>query len=124
MRRLLTGCLLVLGIWASSSKGHAADYDFPTLRGSDNFVPAFSGACCSRWAGIYVGGQLGAGVTSVDFSQATQSIIAQMLQVSALEDEGQVSTWQTLGKTDTRGRSWGGFIGYNNSWGDVGLGFA
>jgi hypothetical protein len=46
MRRLLSTCLFVLGICASSSKGQAADYDFPTLRGSDNFVPAFAGACC------------------------------------------------------------------------------
>jgi outer membrane immunogenic protein len=69
------------------------------------------------------GGQLGAGVTSVDFSQATQSMIAQILQNTALENEGRVSTWQTLGKTDSRGRSWGGFIGYNTSWESVILGF-
>jgi len=84
-----------------------------------------AGTCAATSASDFnaVGGQLGAGVTSVDFSQATESIIAQMLQASALETEGQVSTWQTLGKTDTRGRSWGGFIGYKTSWESVILGF-
>ncbi len=109
MRRLLIGLLVASAIGASNSRASAAD--LPMLRGSDTFVPAFA-ECCSRFAGIYAGGQVGVGVTSVDFWQGTQSVIAQMLQVTALQNEAAVSTWQVLGHTDTRGRSWGGFIGY------------
>jgi outer membrane immunogenic protein len=122
MRRLLISYLLVLGMVASISGVSAADYDFPTLRGSDTFVPGFR-ECCSRFAGIYVGGQVGANSTSVDFSNATQTLIAQMLQLTPLQNEAQVSTWQVLGSTDTRGRSWGGFVGYNTSWESLILGF-
>jgi opacity protein-like surface antigen len=92
------------------------------VRPPDSFVPGFA-ECCSKFAGVYVGGQVGAGVTSVDFSNATQTIIAQMLQVTALEAQAQVSTWQVLDKIDSRGRSYGGFIGYNMGWESLVLGF-
>src|SRR5947209_5400540 len=123
MRRLLISFLLVPGICAAISSASAADYETPTLRGSDSFVPAFSTACCSRWAGIYAGGQIGTGVMSVDFSNASQSVIANMLRVTSLEAEAQVSTWQVLGKSDTHGRTWGGFVGYNTGWESLILGF-
>ena len=103
---MLIGLLVASGLGASNSRASAAD--LPILRGSDTFVPGFV-ECCSRFAGIYVGGQVGVGVASVDFSQTTQSV----LQQTALQNEAAVSTWQVLGQTDTRGRSYGGFIGYN-----------
>jgi len=120
MRRLLISCLLALGTCALSSWGRAAD--LPLLRGPETFVPGFA-ECCSKFAGVYVGGQVGASASSVDFSLATQSVIAQMLQQTALENEAAVSTWQVLNHTDTRGRTYGGFIGYNMGWESVVLGF-
>jgi outer membrane immunogenic protein len=122
MRRLLTRCLLVLGFCASASCAGAGEYEVPVLRGADNFVPGFA-ECCSRWGGIYAGGQVGAGVASVDFSNVTQTLIAQMLQLTPLQNEAQVSTWQVLGKDDTRSRTWGGFVGYNTTWESAVLGF-
>jgi hypothetical protein len=46
-----------------------------------------------QWGGFYVGGQLGYGVSSVDFSHATQSPVANLLQQTALENDVQPSSW-------------------------------
>jgi opacity protein-like surface antigen len=55
----------------------------------------------------------------MDFSGATESLIAFMLRELALEEEDRPSQWQVLGSVDTTGRSWGGFVGYNSQWDDV-----
>jgi outer membrane immunogenic protein len=114
MRRLL----VALGLIASISRAFAADYELPTLRGSDSFVPAAPAvaACCPRWSGFYAGVQLGYGVASMDFVASTQDLVAHMLRELALEAEAQPSTWQVLGKADTHSSSYGGFIGYNIGW--------
>jgi outer membrane immunogenic protein len=109
-------CLVVaLSLIASIGGASAQEFELPTLRGSDVFAPA-AAPCCPQWGGFYVGGQVGAGFSSVDFSQSTQSPIANVLQQTALENVVQPSTWQVLGKTDVRGASWGGFVGYNSRW--------
>jgi outer membrane immunogenic protein len=118
MRRLL----VALGLVASVSSASAQVYELPTLRGSDSFVPAAT-ACCPRWGGFYAGIQLGYGVASMDFTTSTQELIAHSLRELALQNEVQPSTWQVLGKADTRGASYGGFVGYNVGWESLIVGF-
>jgi outer membrane immunogenic protein len=122
MRRLL----VVLGLIASISGASAQEQEFeiPTLRGSDSYVPDAPGPLyLPRWSGFYVGGQVGYGVASMDFSHATQDLVAHELRTTALENEQQLSTWTALGKTDRSSASFGGFLGYNIGWDGVILGF-
>jgi opacity protein-like surface antigen len=116
MRRLLA----VLGLIASTCGAFAQVYDGPALRGSDVFVPP--PVCCSRWAGFYAGGQLGASVGSFGFQSSTQTLVADMLRELALESDQMVSQWQVLGKGDQRATSFGGFVGYNTAWESLILG--
>jgi outer membrane immunogenic protein len=116
MRRLLA----VLGLIGVTSNAFAGD--LPTLRGSEVFQPV-PAACCQRWGGLYFGGQAGFGVASVDFSGATQDLVAHMLRVTQLQNEQTPSTWEALGKSDKTGSSLGGFIGFNNAWESLILGF-
>src|ERR1700730_2329834 len=116
MRRLLA----VLGLIGVT--GNAFAGDLPTWRGSAVSQPV-APACCQRWGGLYFGGQLGQGFANVDFSGATQDLIAHMLRVTQLETEQAPSTWRALGKTDKTGSSFGGFVGFNNAWESLILGF-
>src|SRR5262245_46343683 len=118
MRRLL----VAFGLFASISAASAADYELPTLRGAEAVAPSAS-ACCPRWEGFYVGGQVGYGVASVVFRTSTADLVSHMLRELALENEANVSSWQVLGKSDTGGGSYGGFIGYNIGWENLILGF-
>ena len=118
MRRLL----VAFGLLASISGADAADYGLPTLRGAELVVPA-AAACCTRWDGFYVGGQVGYSVASLNFATSTQELVAHMLRELALESVAQVSTWQVLGKADVGAGSYGGFIGYNIGWENLILGF-
>lgn len=98
----------------------AADAPFPILRGTQTYEiasPAYF-----RWEGVYVGGQVGANSSHMDFQEATRSITAFALRQSTLEAERRISEWPVLGSVDTRGGSFGGFIGYNAQWEDVVLG--
>jgi outer membrane immunogenic protein len=115
MRRLL----LALGMIGLASSAVAGD--FPVLRGSDTFVPA--PPTYTRWSGFYAGGQWGYSGASVDFSNATQELVAFALRETALENESHPSLWQVLGKTSTSASSYGAFAGFNTQWEDVILGF-
>ncbi len=115
MRRLLA-VLGLIGVTANAFAG-----DLPTLRGSEVFQPV-APACCQRWGGLYFGGQLGIGVASMDFSGATQDLIAHVLRNTQLQVEQSPSTWQVLGKVDKTGSSFGGFVGFNNAWESLILG--
>jgi outer membrane immunogenic protein len=119
MRRLL----VALGLTASTCCGVSAqEFELPTLRGSDAFVPA-APVVYSRWDGFYIGAQLGYGFAQMDFRDATRDLVAHELRELALENEQHPSAWQVLGKGDTRGASGGGFFGYNIGWESVILGF-
>jgi outer membrane immunogenic protein len=121
MRSLLMAVALLSCVALSSKPAAAADYDMPTLRGSDSFAPARD-FCCSRWGGFYFGGQLGTGFSSVDFSDSTQGLVAHMLRETALENNVQPSTWSSLGKIEKTGSSYGAFGGYNSRWESLILG--
>lgn len=114
MRRLIVALALVA--WMPHAL--AAELELPTLRGSDTVVPLAPPpvVVMPRWAGFYVGGQLGMGIGSMNFADATQPLIAHMLRELQVESENKVSAWKVLGKGDTRSPSAGFFIGYNNAW--------
>jgi outer membrane immunogenic protein len=119
MRRLL----VVFGLIASVAGASAQEYEIPTLRGADTFVPDAPGPFYRpRWSGFYVGGQVGYGVASVDFAGATRTLIEHMLRNTQLQNEQVPSNWTVLGKTDTGAGSFGGFLGYNIGWECVILG--
>ena len=113
MRRLL----VVLGLLASISGAAAQEFEIPTLRGTDSFVPDAPGPLYRpRWSGFYVGAQIGYGVTGADFVTSTNDLVAHMLRNSELESEQFPSNWSVLGRSQTGSSSWGGFFGYNIGW--------
>jgi outer membrane immunogenic protein len=63
----------------------------------------------------------------MDFSGATKSLLALMLQQLAIEDKTQVnppvSEWTVLGSASSQRPTYGGFFGYNSQWDDVIIGF-
>jgi outer membrane immunogenic protein len=91
----------------------AADY----LRGS-----TYEGPAIYNWAGVYIGGQVGYSESSVDFSNSAQQLVANLLRLTLIENEFQVSSWPNLPRRDARAASYGGFVGYNTQWGDIVLG--
>jgi outer membrane immunogenic protein len=49
-------------------------------------------------------------------------VAARLLDGLAIEQDGQVSTWPTMGKASQSGTGYGGFVGYNSQWDDVVVG--
>jgi opacity protein-like surface antigen len=119
MRRLF----VALGLFASITGASAQEYEIPTLRGTDSYVPDAPGPMYqARWSGFYVGVQVGVGIASADFTQSSSDLIAHMLRNSQLQDEQVPSDWTVFGKSDTRSGSAGAFMGYNIGWEDLILG--
>jgi outer membrane immunogenic protein len=118
MRRLFVPAILIVSITCA----FAADYEVPTLRGSDP-VGQVARSAYPRWDGFYFGGQLGFGVASIDFSRTTQPVVGYLLRETALENEQHPSNWAVLGKSDVTGASFGGFVGYSTGWESLILGF-
>jgi opacity protein-like surface antigen len=119
MRRL--SVVLGLLVWSLPALA-GGEFEIPTLRGSEPFVPVVPAAPKPRWSGLYAGGQIGYNNVAVDGANATQPLVADMLRVLALESEQHVSQWTVLGKGETRSISYGGFLGYNVGWEGVILG--
>jgi outer membrane immunogenic protein len=113
-------CLVVLCLLGFVTNANAQDFDVPTLRGTSPFMPA--PPKYMRWAGFYVGGQIGGSSAEMNFKGATEGLMAQMLRVLALESEHHVSQWGVLGKANPSGISYGAFVGYNTQWSDVVVG--
>lgn len=112
MRRLLVALALIA--WMPDAM--AGELELPTLRGSAPLVPVAPAPVLPRWAGFYVGGHVGMGISSMDFAETSQPLVAHMLRELQVENENKVSAWQIFGKGDTRSPSGGFFIGYNNPW--------
>ena len=68
--------LVAVGLMAPISGAAAQEFELPTLRGSQAFAPN-APDCCTSWGGFYVGGQVGFGVTTRGFLDATQDLVAQ-----------------------------------------------
>jgi outer membrane immunogenic protein len=108
-------CLLAaLGLIGLLSPAFAADYELPTLRGSDMFVPA--SPTYFSWEGFYAGGQLSYSSVQSDFSGATQPLVAFSLRVTTILDQMQPDQWPVLGSRSTGAAGFGGFMGYNFQW--------
>jgi outer membrane immunogenic protein len=114
MRRFL----LAMMMFGTAAGAQAADMpDF--LHGS--LLP--SGPSPSvNWQGFYVGGQAAVGESDMNFTGATQSVVARLLADTAEEQAASVSTWPLGGKVSTRGTGFGGFAGYNSQWDSVVVG--
>ncbi|MGD0419128.1 MAG: outer membrane beta-barrel protein [Xanthobacteraceae bacterium] len=114
MRRVFCAALLVLGLASPA----VADDDYPFLRSALTVGPA----TFTKWSGFYFGGQLGYGETNVDFSSATQPLVAYSLRDTTLEDVVSPSQYQVLGRSADNTVGYGGFVGYNTQWQDLMLG--
>lgn len=102
-----------------ASSAFAADLDMDTLRGPLTVGPA----TFTRWSGFYAGGQFDYSSVNVDFSKATQPLVASSLQQTALLNIAEPDQWQVLGgNNNATTASWGGFAGYNTQWQDLILG--
>jgi opacity protein-like surface antigen len=77
----------------------------------------------NQWSGFYFGGHIGTATMKTDFGDATGSLVAFILRNSTLENEAQPSGWTALPSTNSNGRSYGGFIGYNYQWDRLVTGF-
>jgi outer membrane immunogenic protein len=110
MRRLLAA----LGLIGLSFPAFAADYELPTLRGTQTFVPAYP--TYFSWQGAYAGGQLSYTSASANFSGATQPLVAFSLRQSVLGAVATPDQWQVLGRRDAGAAGFGGFVGYNVQW--------
>jgi outer membrane immunogenic protein len=108
-------CLLAaLGLIGLLSPAFAADYELPTLRGSEMFVPA--SPTYFSWEGFYAGGQLSYSSVQSDFSGATQPLVAYSLRVTTILDQMAPDQWPVLGSRATGAAGFGGFMGYNAQW--------
>ncbi len=107
MRRLL----IALGLIGLVTPSLAADYDLPTLRGSQTLVPAYP--TYFDWEGPYVGGQVGYASSGADFGNAIAPLIDYALRDLRVNQDIQVSQLTVLPKADTNGSGFGGFLGYN-----------
>ncbi len=112
---------VAVGLMASISGAAAQEFELPVLRGSEAFAPN-APDCCNFWGGFYVGGQVGFGVTSADFSTTTQDLVAHELRQLTLEATQSVSTWQVLGQAHPSSAAYGFFVGYNVPWESLILG--
>lgn len=108
MRWLLCG-MAFFGV----AQANAADLGDAFLRGSQTIISSPSGM---RWDGVYVGGQFGGTASGADFSDATKTVIHNLLTTTTIENEAPVSNWPVLGKVDTTAMNYGGFVGYNVQW--------
>ena len=110
MRRLL----IALGLIGLMSPAFAADYELPTLRGSDVYVPP---SPAYHWAGFYGGVQVGYSLSHIDFGNALGSMVSDILRSSALAAD--VSNWTVLGHSSTASINYGAFVGYNFQWDEI-----
>jgi outer membrane immunogenic protein len=104
---------LVCGLVLMAQPAGAADLSEMFLRGSQTVISSPGGV---NWEGVYAGGHFGRAWSGTNFANSTASLVAFMLRNTTIENEQQVSNWTTLGKADTNGSSYGGFIGYQTQW--------
>ena len=112
MRRVFLA-LILLGLASPAMAADPAEFDF--LRGSDTVGPG----TYSRWSGFYIGGQVGYGWASTDFSGSTAPEIAYVLRETSLQASFLPSQWPVLGHASTGAPQFGGFIGYNMQFEDL-----
>lgn len=95
----------------------AADY----LRGGSYEGPPAE-AAGYNWSGTYFGGQWGRSEARAAFGRTGRSTFTDRLLRPTVETNDNMARWPELPNGDTRGSSYGGFVGYNAQWGDVVVG--
>uniref|UniRef100_Q07IZ4 Outer membrane protein beta-barrel domain-containing protein n=1 Tax=Rhodopseudomonas palustris (strain BisA53) TaxID=316055 RepID=Q07IZ4_RHOP5 len=114
--RGLAGAAVALGLGLAAQGAEAAD--MPFLRGA-----LFDGPRRHvNWEGFYVGGHAGYGTSDMNFTNATEGVVAKLLDNTVVESLLGVSSWPVLDKRSAHGHGYGGFVGYNAQWDSVVLG--
>ena len=115
MRRFL----LVAVMCGAAGVAQAADMpDLPFLRGSFTELSATS----VNWQGFYLGGHAAYGTSNMNFTGATRTVAARLMDGLEMEQVQRISEWPIMGKVSTHGEGFGGFFGYNSQWSDVVIG--
>jgi opacity protein-like surface antigen len=114
--------LAICGLFAVASgrQAAAAEPGYPVLRGSQTYEvgpPSYR-----DWSGLYIGGQVGAAASGVDFSSGVSQLVANLLRFTTVEDEFQPSQWANLPRQSVTRVSYGAFIGYNVQFEDTIIG--
>jgi len=104
--------ICALTVLTLAPAAYAADLDLAPLRSSQSVGPP----TYTNWSGFYIGGQATYISGGADFANATQSLIAFILRDTFIESQFGVSRLAPLGKVDTNGTGFGGFLGYNTQW--------
>jgi len=116
MRRLL----LVAVMFGAASVAQAADMpDLPFLRGS--FTEGLS-TTAVNWEGAYIGAHAAYGTSNMNFTGATRTVAARLMDGLEMEQIQRISEWPVLGKVSVHGEGFGGFVGYNSQWTDTVIG--
>jgi outer membrane immunogenic protein len=101
----------------------AADYDDSWLRGSQvmGTVPTAPPRLYRIWAGLYGGVQVGEDFHGVDYRDLPDPLIASAARQDQIINllKGSLSGMSTLPTINTKGPSYGGFLGYNWQIDDV-----
>ena len=75
---------IMLGLTPNAFAG-----DFDVLRGSQSVGPA----TFTRWSGVYVGGHVSRGGADMDFTNASQHLLAKLLNNIDVETQFNISKW-------------------------------
>jgi opacity protein-like surface antigen len=114
MKRLVIASILMVGL------GCGAQAQGPREYSPNDFIPG--SPAYWNWSGFYVGGQFGVSSANFDPGKATQPMVANLLRLTTIEQEAQVSSWPNLPKSSSTGTNYGFFFGYNSQWDDILLG--
>src|SRR2546421_13003602 len=114
----MRGLFIALGLIASNCGAFAQEFELPTLRGSEAWVPA-SPPAFAGWGGFYVGGQVGYTNSATDFKSSVNDLSSFLMRNTIFESI--VSSFTTLSKGSTNGGSYGWFAGYSSRWEGGGL---
>lgn len=110
MRVIFLAAALGAGL---STAAAAADMDFGPLRGTQQLTPV------QGWEGVYVGGFVGASQTNFDFNDVLVDDVEDLLRLTAIEADEQISRYLKLPEKDGRDKSFGGFVGYNMQFDEI-----
>ncbi len=110
---------IVIVTFGALSLAQAAAADLPILRGPivGEAAPAYN------WGGVYGGAQAGFSTASINLNQNVGALVGDMLRLTTIEQDFNISSWPVLGKPNPVGGSFGGFVGYNWLWEDAVTGF-
>jgi outer membrane immunogenic protein len=116
MRRLVIAFALIM----LASAAFAADFEIPTLRGSNSFVPA--PPVYNRWDGVYFGAQAAYSNARADFGNEAKLVLSFLVPAPFGVPAQALANPIKLLANNTAGPNFGGFAGYNWQFDDVILG--